>query len=175
VWLALNQFNLLPVDLRDKRRRRKLGAALLTVQLIILTLALASFPLIRLAASYITARSGQLTVSIASQKYSEAGHIADELSRLRAVASAAAYLNDLLSPGQAKSEWLAMVNNTIPDGVTLKSFEISDGSLSVSCQAEELSFIEEHRLNLTEEGFTPILGRVSSLNGMYSYTLIANA
>lgn len=147
---------------------------MLIIQIIILILVSVSFPLINQAAAYISARSGLLTAGIADPKYLEASRIAEELSHMREVATAAAYLSDLLSPQPLSGEWLALVNSTVPDGVTLESFEITGGGLTISCQTAELTLIEEHRLALAEEGFTPTLGSVASLNGTYGYTLSAS-
>jgi Tfp pilus assembly protein PilN len=170
----LKQFNLLPVDLEAKHRRRRLNTALFIIQIIIIAFTAASFPLIKLASSYINTRSEQLTADIANHKYSEAGRITDELSRLTEVNSAAAYLNDLLSPKPINSEWLAAINSTIPDEVVLESFEIAGGCLTVACLTAELSLVETHRLRLSEEGITATLGGVSSYDGKYRYMLIAN-
>jgi Tfp pilus assembly protein PilN len=170
----MKRFNLLPVDLKDKHRRRRLNAVLLIIQILIVIFAAASFPLLNLASSYIRTRSEQLTVNIAGDKYIEAGRIADELSRVRGINSAAAYLNDLLSPKPIDSEWLAAVNSTIPEGVELEKFEITGGRIIISCLTDELPLVEEHRLCLAGEGFFPIIGKIASLSGKYRYAITAS-
>jgi Tfp pilus assembly protein PilN len=170
----LKQFNLLPVDLKNKLRRRRLNITLLIIQIFIIIIAAASFPLLQRASAYLTARSDQLTVNITNLKYLEADRIADELSRVRGINTAMAYLNDLLSPEPIDSKWLTTVNSTIPEGVELERFEITGGRLIISCLAAELPLIEEHRLCLEEEGFTPILGKIASVSGKYRYALTAD-
>jgi hypothetical protein len=167
----MTQFNLLPESILYKRRRRNLIIILSCVQVFIIAVIAASFFLLDHASSYVFTRSELLTSLISDTRYEEAGQLAEELSRLQEIAAAKDYLLSRTSPELVNGQWLTVVNETVPEGVELTSFEITSGRLFIYCQAADLMLAEGHRSRMLDMGMTPVFGEVTLENGLYSYSI----
>ncbi len=169
----MTRFNLLPAELINKRKRRRLLIALAVTQTFIAAAVAASFPAVNYIDRYISSRSRELTRLIASPVYNESDAAAESLAALKDSAAAADYTINSLQPAVMNAGWLDGINGTLPPDVELTGFKMDAGRLTVNCLTTDLAFAEEHRRLLADSGFSVTLGGVTVDGGLYGYTLYA--